>query len=74
MINQTLNNARSDLKRSNIYLMRNNMKLIKFNVVENHTEFVFSADGYDERRKYLNADLKVGTEEIMIRYLSKFEM
>ena len=74
MIDQALKHAHSELKKTNIYLLGNNMKLIKFNSDKNVTEFIFSSVVFEERRKYLNSDLKVSTEEIMGEYLAKFEI
>ncbi|QUW20914.1 hypothetical protein JSQ81_13955 [Sporosarcina sp. Marseille-Q4063] len=73
MIDQALLQARSDLKETNIYLRRNNMKLIKYSSNENFTEFIFSGISFEERKKYSSGELKEGTEEIMSEYLGKFE-
>jgi len=74
MIDQAINKAQSELKKSNIYLGRNNMKLIKFSSNKEFTEFIFSGIRFEERKKYSSGELKSRTEEIMSEYLSKFEI
>ena len=74
MIDQALKHAQSELKKSNIYLLRNNMKLIKYNSDKNFTEFIFSSVTFEERKKYSSSELRNRTEEIMSEYLNKYEL
>ena len=74
MIDQALKHAQSELKKSSIYLLRNNMKLIKFNSDKDFTEFIFSSVTFEERKKYSSSELRNGTEDIMREYLDKYEM
>ena len=74
MIEQALKHARSEMKKSNIYLLRNNMKLIKFNSDKDITEFIFSAIRFEERNKFSSRELRDRTEELMGEYLAKFKM
>ena len=62
------------LKReTSIYLLRQNMKLIKFNSDKDFTEFILSSGANEKRRKYSNIQLKERTEKLMSVYLDKFE-
>ena len=74
MIDQALKHAQSELKKSNIYLLRNNMKLIKYNSDKEFTEYIYSSVTFEERKKYSSGELKNRTEDIMSEYLEKFEM
>ena len=74
MIDQALKNAQSELKKSSIYLLRNNMKLIKFNSDKDFTEFIFSSVTFEVRKKYSSSELRNRTEDIMSEYLDKYEM
>lgn len=74
VIDQALIQARSDLKQTNIYLLRNNMKLIKFNSDKEFTEYILSGITFEERKKFSSTKLKERTEEIMQVYLAKSEI
>ena len=74
MIDQALKHVQSDLKKSNIYLLRNNMKLIKFKSDKDFTEYIFSSITFEERKKYSSSELRTRTEDIMSEYLGKYEM
>jgi len=70
MIDQAIKNAQAELKKSNIYLKRNNMKLIKKGMDKDFTEYVFYSGGYEDLRRYLNIRLRNRTEELMSEYFS----
>ncbi|WP_172369550.1 hypothetical protein [Sporosarcina jiandibaonis] len=74
MIDQAINNAKSELKKTNIYLMRNNMKLIKYSSDKDFTEFIFSGIRFEERKRFSSGELRDRTEEIMSEHLAKFEI
>ena len=74
MIDQSLKHLHLELKKSNIYLLRNNMKLIKYSSDKDFTEFIFSSITFEVRKKYLSSELRNRTEEIMSEYLDKYEM
>ncbi len=74
MIDQALKHVHLELKKSNIYLLRNNMKLIKYSSDKDFTEFIFSSITFEVRKKYLSSELRNRTEEIMSEYLDKYEM
>lgn len=74
MIDQAIKHAQSELKKSNIYLLRNNMKLIKYNSDKEFTEYIYSSVTFEERKNFSSGELKNRTEDIMSEYLDKFEM
>jgi hypothetical protein len=74
MIEQAFNSVRADLKKTNIYLLRNNMQLIKRNSNNEFTEFILSSGAYEKIEKYSSEDLKNHTEEKIADYLAKFQI
>lgn len=71
LLEKALGFIRTDLKKTEIYLVRNNMKLIRENVTKEHSEYAFIHMGYEERKRYSNVDLRNETEKRMITYLTK---
>lgn len=71
MIEGALDLIRADVKVTKGYLKRNNMQVIRHKKEENFTEYVFSQNGHEERRRYLNIRLRNRTEELMSHYFSK---
>lgn len=74
MLDQATKNVESDLKKSSIYLKRNNMKLIKGGSIGDFTEYQFIHLGVQDNRKYLNVRLRNRTEELMSIYFDKMEV
>lgn len=70
MIDQAIKNAQIELKKSNTYLKRNNMQLIKKGMDKDFTEYIFYSRGYEDLRRYLNIRLRNGTEELMSEYFA----
>ena len=68
MIDQAIKNAQVELKKSNIYLKRNNMQLVKKGTDKDFTEYAFYSGGYEDHRRYLNVRLRNRTEELMSEY------
>lgn len=62
--------ARTESKETNIYLKRNNMKVIKKGSDETFTEYLFMHGGYEDHRRYLNVRLRNRTEELISVYFS----
>jgi len=71
IIEQAEKFVQEDLKGTNAYLRKNNMKLIKKGNDGTFTEYVFCCGGYEDPRRYLNIRLRNRTEELMSVYLSK---
>lgn len=74
MIDYAIKNARSELKKSNIYLMRNNMQLIKKGTDADFTEYTFVHIAYEDHRRYSNIRLRNRTEELMSEYFAMTEV
>jgi len=70
IIEQAEKLAQEDLKRTNNYFRKNNMKLIKKSNDGTFTEYVFHCGGYEDPRRYLNLRLRNRTEELMSVYLT----
>ena len=63
--------AQTDLKQTNIYLLRNNMKLYKKGADKDFTEYTFANGGFEDHRRYSNVRLRNRTEELLAEYLIK---
>lgn len=71
LIEGSLKAIRFELKDTNIYLRRNNMKVIKGKNDQTFTEYAFVYGGYEDHRKYLNVRLRNRTEELISIYFEK---
>ncbi|WP_438310756.1 hypothetical protein [Sporosarcina sp. FA9] len=65
LIDGALELVRAEQKESNIYMRRNNMKVIKGKSDGTFTEYGFYNVGYEDHRRYLNVRLRNRTEELM---------
>lgn len=74
MIDQAIKNTQAELKKSNIYLKRNNMQLFKKGMDANFTEYIFYSGGYEDLRRYSNIRLRNRTEELMSEYFALMEV
>lgn len=74
MIDLAIKNARAELKKSNIYLKRNNMQLIKKGTDKEFTEHAFYNVGHEDHRKYSNIRLRNRTEELMSEYFALMDV
>ncbi|MEK5038748.1 hypothetical protein [Sporosarcina sp. FSL K6-3457] len=72
IIEGTLKIARNELKRTSIYLKRNNMKVVKKLNDGTFTEYLFIQGGHEDPRRYLNIRLRNRTEELISVYFTKF--
>lgn len=70
MVDGALKAIRVELKQTNIYLKRNNMKVIKSVNDGTFTKYVFMYGGYEEHRNYLNMRLRNRTEELISVYFA----
>jgi len=73
IVENTLKTIRAELKETNNYARRNNMKLIKKGKDDSFTEYVFFHGGYEDKRRYLNLRLRNRTEELINIYFAKTE-
>ncbi|MFB5086246.1 hypothetical protein PGC35_03325 [Psychrobacillus sp. PGGUH221] len=68
LVEDALKNVRSELKKTEIYLKRHNMKLIRENMNKEQSDYVFIHMGWEERNSYLNTQLRDRSEELLITY------
>ena len=70
IIEEALKAIRAESKQTNIFLKRNDMKLIKGKNDGTFTEYTLIHGGYEEHRKYLNVRLRNRTEELISVYFA----
>lgn len=70
VIEQAEKRIKVDFKKTNAYLRKNKMKLNKLGNDGTFTEYEFIYNGYQEKRRYLNARLRNRTEELLQYYLA----
>ncbi len=73
VVENALNIVRAELKETNNYARRQNMKLIKKGKDGSFTEYAFVHRGYEDLRRYLNVRLRNRTEELINLYFAKAE-
>lgn len=71
IVESTLKVVRAELKDTNIYARRKNLKLIKIGKDGTFTDYAFISGGHEETRRYLNVRLRNRTEELMSIYFAK---
>ncbi len=71
LIEGALKAARLELKETNIYFSRNNMKVIKVKNDGTFTDYTFLSGGFEDHRRYLNVRLRNRTQEFMSIYFAK---
>ncbi len=71
LIEGALKAARNEMKETNSYFNRNNMKVIKVKNDGTFTEYTFMSGGFEDHRRYLNVRLRNRTEELMSVYFAK---
>ncbi|WP_342538317.1 hypothetical protein MKY15_19650 [Sporosarcina sp. FSL K6-1540] len=70
IVENTLKTVRAELKETNNYARRKNMKLIKKGKDGSFTEYAFIHNGYEDIRRYMNIRLRNRTEELINVYFS----
>lgn len=60
---------RKDLKASEMYLLRNSMKVFKWGSDSDSTTYIFQSRGIEDHRKFLNVEIKNKCEELLGAYL-----
>lgn len=72
IIEKALGLIRKDLKQTEIYLLRRNMRLVIGKPDANKmTECTFISSGIEDRRKYSSEEFRSKTEELITEYFSK---
>lgn len=70
LIEGALKLIRLELKETNLYMKRHEMKVIKGENIGMFTDYKFIHGGYEEQRRYLNVRLRNRTEELMNYYFA----
>ena len=73
IVENTLSNVRAELKETNNYARRKNMKVIKRGNDGTFTEYAFIHGGYEDSRRYMNIRLRNRTEELIASYFAMVE-
>lgn len=68
IIESALKIIRQELKDTNAFLKRSNMRLLRGSTDELFTEYIFAHGGYADARRYLNYRLKHRSEELIGMY------
>ncbi|MET3658051.1 hypothetical protein [Sporosarcina psychrophila] len=71
IVESALNSVRAELKETNVYARRKNIKLIKRGKDGTFTEYAFICGDHEETRRYLNIRLRNRTEELISVYFAK---
>ena len=74
IVESALKTVRVELKETNMYARRNNMKVIKKGKEGSFTEYAFVHGGYEDLRRYLNVRLRNRTEELISVYFAKVDI
>lgn len=61
--------VRKDLKAAEMYLIRNNMKVFKWESNGDSTTYVFSSGGVEDHHRYLNTEIRSKCELLLGAYL-----
>ncbi len=70
IVENALKFVRAELKETNTYARRKNMKLIKKGKDGTFTEYAFIHNGYEDKRRYMNIRLRNRTEELISIYFA----
>ena len=70
-VEKVLKLIRKDLKTADIFLVRNNMKVAKWETSADSTTYAFISQGTEDHRKFLNTEIKTKCEELLYRYFKQ---
>lgn len=69
-VENALKQVKYDLKRTETYMLRNNMRAVRWDKRDNKIEYAFISTGVEEHVAYTSEDLKNRTEELLEKYLN----
>lgn len=69
IIESAIEMIHNDLKASEMYLLRNSMKVFKRESNGDSTTYVFQSRGVEDHHKFLNVEIKNKCEELLGAYL-----
>lgn len=70
IVDSAIKKISKDLKASEMYLLRNSMKVFKWGSDIDSTTYVFSSRGVEDHRKLLNAEIKTKCEVLLSKYFA----
>jgi len=71
LVDKALSAIRADLKATDIYLVRRNMRLVADVPGDEFTNYTFISAGYEEHKRYTAVQLRTRAEEMLGTYLIK---
>lgn len=69
IVEDALKLIRKDLKSAEMYLIRNKIKVFKWERDKDSTTYIFSSSGVENHYKFLNTEIRDRCEEILSKYL-----
>ena len=69
IVESTIETISKDLKESEMYLLRNSMKVFKWGSDSDSTTYIFQSRGIENHQKLLNVEIKNKCEELLGAYL-----
>lgn len=69
-IENTLQTIKHDIKRTDIYMTRNSMKLVRNHYDKMVSNYLFMNRGVEVRKEYTNAELQENCEEVLVKYFT----
>lgn len=73
LVDEATKLVKAELKETTVYLRRHQMKVIRQQMDDTFTEYVFIHGGYEDHRRYLNVRLRNRTEELIKVYFTRAE-
>lgn len=71
VVENALKQIRSDLKLTDIYMVRRKMRLVADKPIDGVTEYTFISAGIEERKRYTSDHLRKCTEDLLYKYITK---
>lgn len=68
IVEKALQEIKKDLKLLDIYLMRNNMRIVRSHVDKEISSYLFISLGQEFRKEYINKQLQINSEELLLKY------
>ncbi|WP_144511628.1 hypothetical protein [Bacillus sp. FJAT-22090] len=69
IVEDALKLIRKDLKSAEMYLIRNSMKVFRWERDSESTTYVFLSGGVEDHRRFLNTEIKAKCDLLMAAYL-----
>jgi len=69
-VENAIKQVKVDLKRTENYMLRNNMRAVRWDKKGDEIEYAFISTGVEEHVRYTSETLKNRTEELLEKYLN----